>query len=70
LVVSGREHAEDFNPTEIRDYGGDCERFDDTNTRGNAGVVGSLSLTVLIKIQLFSLRPKTEFGAIRCGYDL
>jgi hypothetical protein len=36
---------------------------------GMLGLVGTLSLTVLIEIQLLSLRSKTESGAIRCDFD-
>ena len=37
---------------------------------GMLGLVGTLILTVLIEIQLLSLRSKTESGAIWCDFDL
>jgi hypothetical protein len=37
---------------------------------GMLGLVGTLSLTVLIEIELLSLRSKTVSGAIRCDTDL
>ena len=37
---------------------------------GVLGLVGTLSLTILIETQLLSLRFKTESGAIWCDFDL